>query len=44
MKMFTDAPTDGRKIITTAHPEQHSGELKKKKKKKKEHFFFRNIH
>ena len=31
----TDGRTDdGRKVITIAHPEQSSGELKRKKKKK----------
>ena len=26
--MLTDGPTDGRKVITIAHPEHSSGELK----------------
>ena len=30
---------DGRKVITIAHPEHSSGELKKKKKKKKKNLF-----
>ena len=29
--MLTDGHTDGRKVITIAHPEQSSGELKKDK-------------
>ena len=29
---MTDGRTDRRKVITIAHPEQSSGELKKKKK------------
>ena len=28
LKMLTDGRTDGRKVITIAHPEQSSGELK----------------
>ena len=30
--MLTDGRTDGRKVITIAHPKYSSGELKKKKK------------
>ena len=33
--MLTDGRTDGRKVITIAHPEQSSGELRKKTKKQK---------
>ena len=36
MDALTDGRTDdGRKVITIAHPEQSSGELKKKKRTKK---------
>ena len=34
---------DGQKVITIAHPEHSSGELKQEKKKKKRHFLYINL-